>query len=348
MPLNVTIIDEDQFGEETTRRAGAFIPMNPTLTLDYTAPVPHSLAPPSFGRSIATAPLKSLRRTETCGWDLAEAPVVPEFHPLERTAVFCPHSSARSVASRVSAVLKERSIHVEYNGAEAECLTVDNVEFSVFLYRGKEQFSHGIICEVQRLCGNSIHFHDDTMAVLNAAENTEQKESRQPLKKKAKMIPLVDEDDDYEVSSSSLDFVSKMLHGGQDSQLLGLETLMILTDPSKVGTMTATTTCRKLMESGNDIAGTVITTLIHEPLLAVPVLTVLSNVAAVTHLPLHRIKSLLIQKLRSSNAQVAYLAAKCLTKDDVDVEVADALLQAQKLGTEKHNDLYDRTSELLR
>jgi hypothetical protein len=348
MPLNVTLIDEDKFGEETTRRVGAFTPMNPTLTLDYTAPVPLSLAPPSFGSSIATAPSKSLHRIGPCGWDLTEAPVLPEFHPLERTAVFCPHSDARTVASRVSAVLKERSIHAEYVGAEAECLTADNVEFSVFLYRGKEQFKHGIICEVQRLNGNSINFHDETLAVLNAAEN---KESHEPFPKKFKMIPLVEDEDDYEVSSSLLDFVRKTLDGGEDSQRLGLETLVIMTDPSKVGSKTAMTACRNLMESGNEVTGTVINKLINEPSLALQVMIILSNVASTTQQSLllndSVIKTLLIKNLRSPNAQIAYLAAKCLTKDDVDTELADALMVAQKLGSEKHDGLYERTSELL-
>lgn len=348
MPLNVAIIDEDKFGEETTRRVGAFTPSNPTLTFDYTAPAPPSLAPPSFGSSIVTAPSKNLRRAETCGWDLAEAPVLPEFHPLEPTAVFCPNSDVRTVASRISAVLKERSIHAEYMDSEAECVTVDNVEFSVFLYRGKEQFSHGIICEVQRLNGNSINFHDDTMAVLNAAEN---KESHEPIQKKVKMIPLVEDDDDYDVSTVSSDFIRKMLNGGEDSQRLGLETLVIMTDPSKVGSKTATVVCKNLMEPGNEVAVTVINLLINESSLSLQIMTVLSNVVSTTQQSLllsdSVVKALLIKKLRSSNAQIAYLAAKCLTKDDVDTELADALIVAQKLGIEKHDGLYDRTSELL-
>ena len=345
MPLNVSIFDDDEIGEETTRRVGGFTPMGQTA-FDFT--VAPSLAPPSFGPSIgstvATASVKAATAAHvTIGWDLQEAPVLPEFHPLERTAVFCPQSSARSIAARISSVLKERSIQAEYDDAEAECLTMDNVEFSVFLYRGKKQYNHGVIVEVQRLSGNSINFHNDTMAILDAAENML---SQQPPKKKAKTTPLVKDEDDFEVSTASLDFSYKMLKAGPDSQLLALQMLATMTDTSKMGTKAATATSRSLMAPGNEVAAKVVQ-MINEPTLTVQAMIVLSNVASVADLPLEVLKPLLITKLRSSDVQIAYLATKCLKEQDVDSELANALYKAKQLGQDKHNGLYTRASTLL-
>lgn len=95
----------------------------------------------------------------------------PDFYTLEPTTTFVPHCRPSVVASRVSNFLLKRGVSTTYNGAKAKakCVTADDVEFRVRLYRGKKQFSHGVIVEVQRRFGFSVTFHRDAMGILDVA-----------------------------------------------------------------------------------------------------------------------------------------------------------------------------------
>ena len=225
------------------------------------------------------------------------------------------------------------------------------IEFSVFLYRGKKQYGHGIICEVQRLYGNSVTFHEDTQAILNAAEAIVVDE---PPKKKFKSLPLIDDDeDDYVPSpSSSLNFVSKMLSAGPDSQFLALSTLASMTDVAKMGATTAKATSNELATPGNEVAGMVVRLLQDDTTtcsLELQAMIVLSNVASSgASLPRGIVKSLILPRLQQEeNTQLAYLASKCLQENDIDTEVADALYQAKKIALATHDGLYQQASQLL-
>ena len=338
-------VDDDQFEVETTRRVRGFNTMvSPTL---HDSVLQSSSQGSSTKNSISTAQQKRVSHpsTSTAGWVLEDAPVLPEFHPLERTAVFCPHSSAQSIAAKVSATLKNRSIQAKYNGSNAECKTVENVLFSVFLYRGKKEYNHGIICEVQRRSGDSFCFWEDAAAILDAAENMTHGE---PRKKKTRSIPIVE--DDYESdSTTSLHFLRNLFQAGSDSQLLGLQILSSMTDSSKMGSKAATATSRFLMEPGNEIAGIVLN-LIAEPSLTSQGMIVLSNIASVADLPIDFLKPFLIAQLLSKESQVAYLASKCLKPQDADSdsEFADAMYEAKQLGAEEHDGLYRQAVALLK
>jgi hypothetical protein len=206
---------------------------------------PLSMQRQGFGAMINTAPMKApLTATQTQSrpkfvWNLSSVPTLPEFHPLERTAVFVPNTPASIIAQRLSVVMRERSIESTYDNdkAKVKCVTTDGVDFRIRLYRGRNHYSHGIIVEVQRRFGSSLHVHSDTKAILDAAEG------RAPPSPPASIpnrmaLPEVsdDEDDDYDVpppsGSSSLGMVSKMLSlPGFDAQYLGLQTLSSLVDP---------------------------------------------------------------------------------------------------------------------
>jgi len=95
----------------------------------------------------------------------------PDFYPLEQTATFVPHSKPSTVASRVASFLLERNISVTFNElkAKAKCVSKDDVEFNVRLYKGKNQFDHGVIVEVQRRYGFSVFYHRDAVGILDAA-----------------------------------------------------------------------------------------------------------------------------------------------------------------------------------
>lgn len=104
-------------------------------------------------------------------WTLSSVPTLPEFHSLERTAVFVPTTIPSDVSSRISVILRERSIEAQYDDAKAKvkCTTAEGVDFRIRLYRGRGRYSHGIIVEVQRRFGTSLVFHNDTISILDGA-----------------------------------------------------------------------------------------------------------------------------------------------------------------------------------
>lgn len=107
---------------------------------------------------------------------------------------------------------------------------------------GRNQYSHGIIVEVQRRFGFSIHFHSDTQAILDAAQG----KIPTPPPMQPNALPEVSDDEDDEdfdmtpSGSASLQMVEKMLSlPGFDAQYLGLQTLSSLVDSEKMTLQTA-------------------------------------------------------------------------------------------------------------
>jgi len=95
----------------------------------------------------------------------------PDFYPLEQTATFVPFSKPSVVASRISKFLIEQNVSVSFHEvkAKAKCVSTDKVEFIVQLYRGKNQFDHGVIVEVQRRFGFSVFYHRCAVGILDVA-----------------------------------------------------------------------------------------------------------------------------------------------------------------------------------
>lgn len=200
---------------------------------------------------IALSKLKTGARV----WNVTDenVPVLPECHPLERTAVFVPHTSAPVVSERVTECLKSRSISAEFivgKSVKAKCLTADSppVEFRVFLYRGKKTYSHGIIVEVQRRFGFSMNFAADTTAILDAAEDKQS--STAPLFLPL-LVPLSSDsessDDDVEASPSFV-VAQEMLESSDISKrLLGIEFFLSQTNSQKIGASKSSVVTRRLL-----------------------------------------------------------------------------------------------------
>ena len=51
-----------------------------------------------------------------------------------------------------------------------DCISTTNVEFRIRLYRGRGEYKHGIIVEVQRRSGFNLSYMHDVYAILDAAE----------------------------------------------------------------------------------------------------------------------------------------------------------------------------------
>jgi hypothetical protein len=299
---------------------------------------------------------------------LTDVPTLPEFYPLERTAVFVPNVPAEEVASRVSSILWERSIEAAYDdaSAKAKCVTADNVDFRVRLYRGRNQYSHGIIVEVQRRFGFSLNFHNDTIAILDAAEGKPPRALR-PMDGLACLSDDSEDEYDPSLSASSLEFASRMLHHpGYDAHSLALQTLSSLTDPAKMGRRTAEALSRAMLEPGNEVGAKVVSLVEDDKtdpeetfghrLMA---MTVLSNAIQavsgnISDSLWEKLRPVFISILRSADAnpQIAYLAARSielLMKDDHNPsDLYSPLKSALVAGQARHAALARQSSLCLK
>jgi len=152
---------------------------------------------------------------------------------------------------------------------KVRCINTEGVDFRVRLYRGRGQFSNGIIVEVQRRFGSGLAFYNETKAILNAAEGKPSALTTMALS--SSNLPEVsddDEGDDYVPTpsgASSLLAVSKMLQiPGFDGQYLGLSTLATLVDPEKMSPQTSRKVSAELLkpDSESDVGPQVFTYII--------------------------------------------------------------------------------------
>lgn len=360
---NISLVDDDEedYEEETTRRIGA-VSFEPFA------------APPSFAATVdvtqqkaSTSVVSPVTRSTSKGpWQLSKVPTLPEYHPLERTAVFVPNAESGDVASRISGVLRDRSIEAEYDDdkAKVKCLTAEGVDFRVRLYRGRGAYSHGIIVEVQRRFGASTNFHADTMAILDAAEG---KTPVPPPPTLSTALPMVsDVEDDYQASgSSSLTMVGKMLdHAAYDSQYLAFQTLIPLTDSSKMGRSTSRSVSKALLTPGHPV-GTKIVALVMgkndvEDMfkLRTMAMTVLANAIQAVKGDIdmslrEEIRPMLMNELRTAAtnprcAQMAAVAVEYLLAEDHEAEEFYAPLEtALEAGTARHAGLMRQAQRCL-
>ena len=165
-------------------------------------------------------------------------PTLPCFYPLDKSAVFIPHASAPVIADRIQTVLRRRSIVTEYysKNARVECTSATNVDFNIRLYKGRGDFKHGIIVEVQRRDGFDLTYQKDVFAILDAAEGkaTDHNLDESP-------IFFEGEDDQWDQSFTSLRIISDVLCSDKpqmetiDGANFALTSLASLTNVDRMG-----------------------------------------------------------------------------------------------------------------
>mmetsp|Transcript_15477 Transcript_15477/g.33524 ORF Transcript_15477/g.33524 Transcript_15477/m.33524 type:complete len:462 (-) Transcript_15477:183-1568(-) len=177
--------------------------------------------------------------------------------PLFRTSRVVHSTPANVISNRISDCLQSRSIKTKYsktNDNVAKCRSIDFCKFTIRLYSGGEG---GVLVEVQRLCGDAVSFMKDCRAVLNASEGkTEDAQSsadmplylRLPVSqmafaKKVSLPPITQEE-----QADSVDVTAELLSSHQsDSNMLGMESLVIQTDPLKTLKSTAILASRRIL-----------------------------------------------------------------------------------------------------
>lgn len=252
---------DDEIAQELpTMRAVAMMSSGPSLvesrvTTDYGGKPSLGIPRPSFGlKRLPQSQSKSFEVTKEWsgvapakGWNVKgeDLELVPVDYPLERTHREIMDTDASVVASRISAALASMSIETEFDckNAKAKCKTGDYVGFRIRLYAGNES-GQPVVVEMQRRCGSASSFMSTCRAILLAAEGKDaslQPQGRVPPFKKQPVGELrclqhaMDKNRNFENEARvALDDVVNMLRSDQlDSNLLGIENLVSLTDPIK-------------------------------------------------------------------------------------------------------------------
>jgi hypothetical protein len=350
--MKISLIDEDYEEEETTRRIAA-----PRIVEHIPSFSPYTAEPKQPLQQTQPQKLVSIPASRAMVWNLVSVPQLPEFHPLEHTAVFVDHAKPSDISKRISEVLRCRSIEAcfEENKAKVKCLTPDGVDFRIRLYRGRKTYSTGIIVEVQRRFGTSPTFYQDTMAILDAVQN--KTTSPPPPSFGVSSIPEVsDSEDDYQVDGAAmLAFVKKLLDAGLDSQYLAFQTLSSATDAAKMGIKTSRTVSRELLRPGNAVGATLLDHLMTDKtadmyhlqtmamtILANAVVAVKGDIQASLH---EQIRPILLQTLyradtKAHMAQLSCLILEHILRNDHDLgEFHVALEKAYEAGMAHHAGL---------
>eukprot|EP00980_Cylindrotheca_fusiformis_P004460 scaffold953_cov141-Cylindrotheca_fusiformis.AAC.4 len=352
-------MDEDE--EEVTRRVGGARPNFRPNPGNMTFASPMMPAP-----MMNTAPAKaqaSMQRQQRpkAVWGLSSVPTLPEFHPLERTAVFVANAAPEALASRIASVLRELSIEASYDNAKAKvrCVSQEGVDFRIRLYRGRGEFRYGIIVEVQRRFGGGLNFHNETKAILDAAEG--RRPSLLTTTVSSRALPEVSDDEEDYVpppsGASSLLMVSKMLQiPGFDGQYLGLQTLSTLVDAEKMSSQTARKVGAELLKVDSEVGRKVFSYIINRRLddesyleLRALALSALANAMRATNMVPEflraQLRSVLLEDIKNAEkhpriACYALSAMEYFIRGDKDaMELNDVFSFALATGEARHNQL---------
>jgi hypothetical protein len=372
MPLNITEEIDEDVEPDTTRDChnASFEPIRliPSCNI-YDLKQPNFLAESTadLGKKTKSSISPVQKQKLEDEWKVESAPVLPDYHFLDDDSILVENKSAREVAIRLCHVLKELSIEASYDSvkAKARCVTIDHVDFRIFLYTGKGRFSNGIIVEVQRRDGFSPSFRNEVLAILDAAVGRPVKYSSLGVSKHEDPLQH-DSIEDYRESDAfaSVKSASHMLK--QEvycSKRLAFEILLASTESSKIGKTTAQLISKVLLDPSNDICDILISTCRKsddEDSLSPLALSVLANAlnAFPGKVPSRHIRALLpilVQYLEdaTSSPLMAYIAAKCLEpilrqERFSTSKILSALNVAKTVGELKHNALSNQAKSCMR
>lgn len=227
-----------------------------------TAPTKQRGQPRIGGKSKS---LSSLGEVRVWHVDHASLTGRPDDFPLLRTSRLVHSAPAHMISKRISDCIQSRSIRSKFsksdnNGNVAKCRNTDFCKFTISLYSGEDG---GVLVEVHRLCGDCISFMKDCRAILNSAEGNDELHpsedkplflrlpvSEMKFLKTASLPPL-----SHKEEADCVNITSELLSSHQcDTKMLGMESLVVQTDPLKSPKSTAIMASRMILcpnDSGN-------------------------------------------------------------------------------------------------
>jgi hypothetical protein len=197
------------------------------------------------------------------GWNL---PSVPAYYPMEKTYEHVPatQSSPTKIAALISDACQKMSIYALYNSEKgvAHLTSADFVEFYVFMYKtsgGTDSRGDGVIVEVQRRKGCTMSFHRYARKILSAAVgevDIDFEEVNGPSSSNLNLLTekLIQEGfqsclkTERKHTVEAIEIAGNLLGKDRlDANVLGMESLCLLTDPTKTGTLTSTLVSRVIL-----------------------------------------------------------------------------------------------------
>ncbi|KAL3760283.1 hypothetical protein ACHAWU_006281 [Discostella pseudostelligera] len=201
-------------------------------------------------------------------WDVDHAtlPTRPDDFPLLPTTRIVHGMNAGVISNCISDCLRIRSVKMtlcKSQGNLARCLNTDFCRFNVRLYSTNDG---AVLVEVHRLTGDAVSFMRDCRAVFNAAEGKslqqQSKDEDVPMYLRFPVSqmnflgslslppPLTTSQDEY---AESIKCTSELLSSHMtDSNMLGMESLVIQTDPLKTDKSSAMNVSRRILSPSDE------------------------------------------------------------------------------------------------
>jgi hypothetical protein len=207
------------------------------------------------------------REWNEANWKVNSLDPVPLDFPLERTRREIHGANAAQVAERISNTLRVLSVEAEYDGekAKAKCKTNDMVSFRIRLFAGDEGNQQPVIVEIQRRSGSPSCFMRVCRQILDGAEGMEIPADTVPARKKMPSCMMkapvsslkciqkesAVRDPQAEAISSIQKSLELLRSKEMDTNCLGLENLLHMTDPLKTRPDIALIVCKHVISGEN-------------------------------------------------------------------------------------------------
>ena len=184
-----------------------------------------------------------------------------DFH-LERTRREINKVSVNEVVERITNALRLLSIEAEFDGenAKAKCKTSDMIGFRIRLFAGESKMQEPIIVEIQRRSGSPQCFMRVSKKILDAAEGVEIQPESIPAKKKMPLCimktpvhemkclqTIVIDDPHMKVNTCIIKSLEMLRLKKKDVNVLGIESLCLITDPLKTRPDMAIMACKEIV-----------------------------------------------------------------------------------------------------
>jgi len=171
---------------------------------------------------------------------------VPSYYPLEKTSRFVEGVRPSEIASRISDCCRIMSVQALFDNstATAELKTSEHVEMHISLWHADDHPNCTIV-EAQRRKGCSLTYHKYCRNLLDAAEgefdvNRFERIDDSHIREVIQTEELAESKSEAENSLLALEIASSLLKKDRmDARQIGMESLCLLTDPSKAGMKTA-------------------------------------------------------------------------------------------------------------
>lgn len=197
-----------------------------------------------------------LRRGSASLWNPTELRTVPAFYPLEKSSRLVEDDTPTQVAFRLADCLRRLSVQAVYaNDGTAHLTSSDHVQMHLSLWRTPNTaHAPGIVVELQRRSGDSIAFHRYARSILDAAmglldeTNSSCEENTVYSKKVQRLLRRSISGQEHETALQAIEIAHGLLMKDRmDARVLGLESLCLLTDPVKAGSVTAVLTAHVVL-----------------------------------------------------------------------------------------------------